>query len=200
MKVFSFLSIVLASLISFNAHASGYGWYVNSFDLKEFTKWKQQVDAKNNFAREYFGPSLQKTAELKSIEMVLNTLAYPTPESNTLKVNEESPKRLEYYWADSLHYAYKVSNGELKTFFSLFENGRSLWFFHAPSECEFWGYCADTYFVLSYDEIVKFHAELSKLNKSVKHPADHADYLIHIESVLQKAEVEHRGLFFWGHD
>jgi hypothetical protein len=184
-KVIALLLLSLAPA----AYASGYGWYVKSFDCPQFKTRVKEVEMSG-----LAGPA--------DVDRVIFEWMGGRSSAD-LMIVDESPADLEFYWPDALAYAAKLDSGSKPNFFLLFEGGRP--YSRAAGKCQgfwkdAWGYCMDAYFVLSPAEVAAFRDQLGKLNRAHQHPEDFRDYLLHLEGVLTKAAAAKRGLYFAGHD
>jgi hypothetical protein len=171
------------------AFASGYGWYVKSFDWPRFTIRMNEVEKS--------GLSSPEAVDRVIFQWMNGR------DSADLRIADESPEELEFYWPDALAYAAKLDGGRKAELLMLFEGGRP--YGRAASKCQSawkdaWGYCMDAYFVLSPKEVSAFHQQVAALNRVHRHPDDFRDYLVHLEGVLAKAASDKRGLYFAGHD
>lgn len=198
MRASLLIGFLLATLASFEAAASGYGWYVSSFEWRDyqresaFLENKAQAIAKEE--RNAYPLSIYRTR-------VLYQLMRSGPgHSPLVPLVDESPVSNEFYWADALRYAAEhQEKAGIKTLFKLFASGRPLWALPGSAACKSYA-CLDAYVILSPDEVKAFHAELVRFNGNTHHPEDYEVYLLHLEGVLRKASAEERALFFHGND
>jgi hypothetical protein len=171
------------------AFASGYGWYVKSFDWQQMQTRVIEVE-KSGFA-------VPGTVDRVIFEWMQGR------DSVDLKIVDESPDELEFYWPDALAYAARLDSKRKRNWFLLFEGGRP---YGKPaavcqtSAKDTWGYCMDAYFVLSPKEVAAFHDQVAESNAAHQHPEEFRDYLLHLEGVLERAASQKRGLYFAGHD
>lgn len=199
MKKLYWSIVILVAIAVLPVHASGYGWYVRSFDWERYQEAARGFDktAKKLAAEDRF----KNTIDMHKDDAFDNLMydAYQT--YSILKMREESPERDEYYWPDALRYAAELQKkkGIKKTYFSLFASGRPMWTWPDCCDCSDY-YCPGAYFVLSPHEVKAFAAEVTALNANVVHPDDYRAYLLHLQGVLLKAMADYdRGLYFEGH-
>ncbi|WP_320033442.1 hypothetical protein [Halarcobacter sp.] len=194
MKIIFIASIFYLSCI-IPSYASGFGWYVSSFDWNDFTK---QIKILNN----------KKTEEQKNIlaDQIIDAMI-PRSEDQTQKVPfsflsiEESPMNsLEFYWEESLLYANKelTKKGIINNYFTRFNTSKSS--IILPKEIINHSF-SPYFFVLSPKDIQKFYNQLKMLSSNTTYPKDYKPDLLHMEGVLLKNSVNgERGLVFFGHD
>jgi len=186
---------VLTLAFTSNVFATGYGWYVSSFNWNTF---KEEINKQDFFSNESKLTLYKRQNKLDEYIWALAT----EPRIHTLKTNslviEESPmSSLEMYWPDALRHGNiaLVKKGVVDNYFNYFSEG---WPYKIISKD--WRDAFDPYFVLSPSEVKKFYKQISKLNKN-KYPDKYKDFLIHLEGVLLKTSAdENRALVFFGHD
>jgi hypothetical protein len=192
------IGFLLATFASFQTVASGYGWYVSSFEWSDYQRESAQIEKKAQAIakeeRNAYPLSIYRTR-------VLFQLMRSGPGTSPLVPTvDESPVSNEFYWADALRYAAEhQEKAGIKTLFRLFASGRPLWALPGSAECKSYE-CLDAYVILTPDEVKAFHAEVARFNANAHHPEDYEVYLLHLEGVLRKASAEDRALFSHGND
>ena len=183
------IAAILLTLIPLAVSASGYGWYVSSFDWRKFSEWKTETESKVQIHRQFENEEERRDHETDLTSLVYRIMVIAAEDGgNDPFVIDESPWNMEFYWPKALEYAYKKSDKDTKIFFSYFESGRDLWGLVPVGECrdggkKHWGYCMGAYVVLSPNEVEEFHNDLQKFNSRTKHPEEYQRYLMHLEGV-----------------
>ena len=194
------LKIIMIFLTLFTLNtklfATGFGWYVSSFNWSTF---KKDI-AKEDFLSKIKSP-LTSSQRQENLDMYIWDLATKPRMNNTKTDNlviEESPMSdIEMYWADPLEYANKMlrKKGLWKNYFIYFREGKPY-----RVICPDWKMGFSPYFVLSPSDVKIFYRQINSLNKA-KYPQEYREVLLHLEGVLLKTSASNdRGLVFFGHD
>lgn len=220
LAVRTLFSLIVVILFSSTASASGYGWYVKSFDWKAYEASEVKIRgaylqiARSQVPQVNSADARPRMREMPA-EMATRMAFYGccTADSNgpaihvppSIKASEESLPG-EFLWSNALRYAAKLESrsGAVPNYFDFFGFGRSYVDGRALKQCTYgddvWGYCSGATFILSPDEIAAFDDRVVRLNASVRHPRSFGPYLIDLEKVLHKYRDGRHGLLFEGHD
>lgn len=194
MKNFIFIfTIYIGCLTSVNA--TGFGWYVSSFDWKDFIEKLQVLESET---------SKEQSDKLADLIITEITARYGIPEKKPtfsfLSVDESPMSSLEFYWEESLLYANNelIKKGYPNNYFTRFNTRKSS--IPLPKQISD-NYYAPAFFILSPEDIKKFYNQLKELSSKSAYPKSYTPYLLHLEGVLLKNSVSgERGLVFFGHD
>lgn len=208
------LVAVVMVMLATCARASGYGWYVESFDWESYEKAKPTIQGRYaQLAKKAFPAETRETHLEVAKNMAFGGCCegwseemakLPLRAGPLLAVKDESPQHLEFYWPEALRYASRknAQAGAKPNYFLYFRYGRSYLTGRPIPTCGGydWGYCLGATIILSPDEVKEFHGQVAALNSTIKHPANYRDYLIHLEQMLARNANGKRGLHFEGHD
>lgn len=177
------------------SYASGFGWYVCSFDWGDFKKQLKILDNKKYKEQKSILAGQIMSAMIPRSDEQIKKVSF-----SFLSIEESHMNGLEFYWEESLFYANKelTKKGIINNYFTRFKTSKSS--IYLPAEIIDKSF-SPYFFVLSPKDIKKFYNQLKKLSSNTSYPKDYKPDLLHIEGVLLKNSVKgERGLVFFGHD
>lgn len=192
-KILITVLIYIFSLTS--SYASGFGWYVSSFDWGNFSEQLEILDG------EKIKEKKDEMANLIIDEITARRTLQERKKSFSFYSVPESPMTsIEFYWPDALSYANEtlIKKGKTNNYFTHFSTGKSS--IDLPKGT-INNYYDPAFFILSPKDVSKFYSQLAKLSENTSHPDQYKPYLLHLEGVLLKNSVgNERGLVFFGND